>query len=458
MSELPRKYPSFFRAYDIRGIYGDEITEDVAYRIGKAFGSYVGNKGVVNVGRDTRKGSKTLSNSLISGLLNSGCNILNLGMVPSPILYYSATKMDSLAGVMITASHLPPEWNGFKFCDKHGQVISEGNGLEQIRMHYLEDKKQNYEKGVSKEYSKILDDYYNSIKTEICSIRKDLAVIIDTSNSVPSLFLPKLFDKLGINSNFINSKILETPIHDVEPSYQSMKILSEYVVETGSDIGIMYDSDGDRIAFVGQNGKIYPDGIALIAIFSKIYSLRYKNGSIVLDVTCPSSLLEYIKKIGFTPLISRVGHNFCSAMALQNKSLFAAQFSGHIAMKETDYRDDAIFASLKLLEFMSKLEEPLNEFLSKNIPKFYYETTTFEVPENLKFIFMEKIIQNIKEKEKQILEIDGIKVIYSDGSYLIRTSNTSNIIRIMAEGKDEDSMNKYMKIAMRETQEVIQHD
>jgi phosphomannomutase/phosphoglucomutase len=458
VSKLSRKYPSFFRAYDIRGIYGDEITEDVAYKIGKAFGSYIGNKGVVNVGRDTRKGSKSLSNSLISGLLNSGCNVLNLGMVPSPIVYYSIAKMNSLAGVMITASHLPPEWNGFKFCDKYGQVISEGNGLEQIRTHYLEEKIGNFEKGVHKNYSKILDDYYNTIKMEIGPIRKDLTVIIDTSNSVPSLFLPKLFDKFGITSNFINNKILDTPIHDVEPSYQSMKMLSEHVVESGSDIGIMYDSDGDRIAFVDQNGKIYPDGIALIAIFSKIFSLPYNNGSIVLDITCPSSLLEYIKRMGFNPLISRVGHNFCSAMALQNRSLFAAQFSGHIAMKETNYRDDAIFASLKLIEFMSKLEEPLNEFLSKNIPKFYYETATFEVPENLKFVFMEKIIKNIKEKNKQILEIDGIKVIHSDGGYLIRTSNTSNNIRIMAEGKDEDSMNKYMKIAMKETQDVIQHD
>jgi phosphomannomutase/phosphoglucomutase len=458
MSDLPIKLPSFFRSYDIRGIYGDEITEDVAYKIGKAFGCYLGNNGVVNVGRDTRKGSKTLSDSLISGLQDFGCNVLNLGMVPSPILYFSAVKTDSIAGVMITASHLPHEWNGFKFCDRYGQVISEGTGLDQIGLHYLEDKKIIYKKGFQTEYTNILDDYYDTFKKRISHIRNNFAVALDTSNSVPSLFLPKLFNKFGINSNFINDEILEIPSHDVEPSYQSMKKLSEYVIETGSEIGIMYDSDGDRIAFVDQTGKMYPDGIILIAIFSKILSLYNKNGSIVLDVTCPTSLLEYIERIGFTPLISRVGHNFCSSMALQNKSLFAAQFSGHIAMKDTEYRDDAIYASLKLLEFISNLDAPINEFISKNIPKFYYETISFEVPDNMKFTFMDKIIKNVKEKEKQILEIDGIKVIYTDGSYLIRSSNTSNIIRVMAEGKDASSMKKYMKIAKKEAQDVIEHD
>ena len=270
--------------------------------------------------------------------------------------------------------------------------------------------------------------------------------------------MPKLFNKIGINSIFINDKILEIPVHDVEPGLYSMEMLREFVIKTDSDIGIMYDSDGDRIAFVSEDGKIYPDGVVLIAIFSIIFSQKFKKGSVVLDVTCPSSLSDYIKRCGFTPLISKVGHNFCSSMALKNKSLFAAQFSGHISLMESDYRDDAIYANLKLLEFVSKLDEPLSEFISKNIPKFYYETTSLEVQDSMKFTLMKRIIKNLKEKEKQFLELDGIKVIHSEGSYLIRPSNTSNIIRIMAEGKNQESMDKMMKIAIKETQDVMNND
>ncbi len=458
MRKLQEKYPSIFKAYDVRGIYGDDITEETAYRIGNAFGSFIGNKGIVNVGRDTRKGSSDLSKFVISGLLNSGCDVLDLGMVPSPILYYSTTKTCSTAGVIITASHLPPEWNGFKFCDNHGQVISEGNGLEYIRNAYLQENSQIHQKGTLNTYSKILEDYYDSVKTGIKCIRQNFKVTIDTSNSVPSLFLPKLFNKIGINSIFINDKILEIPVHDVEPGLYSMEMLREFVIKTDSDIGIMYDSDGDRIAFVSEDGKIYPDGVVLIAIFSIIFSQKFKKGSVVLDVTCPSSLSDYIKRCGFTPLISKVGHNFCSSMALKNKSLFAAQFSGHISLMESDYRDDAIYANLKLLEFVSKLDEPLSEFISKNIPKFYYETTSLEVQDSMKFTLMKRIIKNLKEKEKQFLELDGIKVIHSEGSYLIRPSNTSNIIRIMAEGKNQESMDKMMKIAIKETQDVMNND
>ena len=458
MNKIKNSIPNFFRAYDVRGLYGSEITTNVAYQIGRAFCSYLGNGSNVNIAEDTRRGSSELLKYLTLGIINSGCNSIYIGKVPSPILYFSTKTIGSRAGVMITASHLPPEWNGFKFCDKNGLVISDGFGLEEIRKLYLNPEWKTVPKGRSLIYNRISKDYSSFVNKNIENFGKQFNVTVDTSNSVPSLFLPILFKKLGIVSHFINSKIMETPIHNVEPGVESMKMLSDKVIENSSNLGLMYDADGDRVAFVDEKGQVYPDGVVLIAIISNFLSSSSRGNTIVLDITCPSGLLEYLESLGLVPLISRVGHNYCSTMALRNNSLFAAQFSGHISLQESHYRDDAIYASLKLIQFVSKLEEPLSNFIKKNIPVFFYTTTAIEIYDRDKFELMREIVKVVKEKEEKVIEIDGVKVLKDGGSYLIRVSNTSNIIRIMAEGKDETKKDLMMEIAMKTVKEVMNID
>ena len=458
MNNLKGSIPHFFRAYDVRGIYGPEITTDVAYRIGRAFCSYLGKGSNINVAEDTRNGSSDLCESLENGILDSGCNVINVGKVPSPILYFSTERLRSNAGVMITASHLPPEWNGFKFCDQFGQVISEGHGLESIGKIYLNEFPEISVIGEQKKYNNIISDYSNFIKRGINKIRPDFKVTVDTSNSVPALFLPQLFNKANINSIFINTEILEHPLHDVEPGFESMRMLSEKVVENDSDLGLIFDSDGDRVAFVDENGKIYPDGVILISLISNIMAKQNRTDTVVVDITCPTALLEYLESIGLKPVISRVGHNYCSSMALSQNSIFAAQFSGHISLRETNYRDDAIYASFKLMEFVSNLGEPLSNYIKNNIPRFFYKTAALEIPEIRKFGLMRDLIKIIKNCEKNVIEIDGVKAVRDEGSYLIRASNTSNIIRIMAEGKNKEVMEKMMNIAMKKAKEVINND
>ena len=451
--------PSFFRAYDVRGLYGSDITEDVAYRIGKSICEYLGGEGnSIIVARDTRTGSDKLASSLKSGITESGCSVVDVGRLPSPLLYYSASELKSSAGIIVTASHLPPEWNGFKFCDKLGQVISEGYGLEKIANIYINNKFGVHNSGDIVAYTHILDDYYATAKTLIRGINNNLKVTVDTSNSVPSLAIPYIFKKFGIQSNFINDMILDYPIHELEPGLDSMKMLSEEVRNNGSDLGLIYDSDGDRVALVDEKGNIYPDGVTLIALFSLIYAEKYSEGSIVLDVTCPTSLLRFIEKLGFKILLSRVGHNFCSSKALKNNSLFAAQFSGHISLKESLYRDDAIFASLKLIEFVSNLKVSLSDYIAKHIPSFFYETTQIQVMDSIKFKIMKELLIILKQKEADVLDIDGIKVMRENGSFLIRASNTSSIIRIMAEGDTLEDVKTMMSIAKEELRNVMSFD
>lgn len=379
-------------------------------------------------------------------------------MIPSPILYFSVHITNGHAGIMVTASHLPPEWNGFKFCDKYGQMISEGSGLEEIRDIFLKDRFNSLKTGKFMSYSTIFNDYLDFVKENSNNCESNFKVTIDTSNSVPSLFIPKLFQEVGINTEIMNSEILHFPVHDVEPGPVSMKMLSEEVVRNGSDLGIMYDSDGDRLAIVDETGRIYPDGVTVIAIFSYIYSQLEYGNNIVLDITCPTSLFDFVKKLGLNPLLSRVGHNYCSSTALKNKASFAAQFSGHVSLKESEYRDDAIFASIRLIEFVSKLNIPLSEFISKNIPKFNYEAISFSLGDGDKGVLMKQLIENVVKKGEKIIDIDGVKVIRRDGSYLIRPSNTSNIIRIMAEGRDENTLIEMKKLALEEIKMVIKDD
>lgn len=449
---------SFFRAYDIRGIYGTEITKEVAYRVGKAFCSYLGKGSTINVARDTRKGSEELAKYLISGITETGCDIIDIGRVPSPVLYYSTSKTCSVAGVMVTASHLPPEWNGFKFCDRTGQIISEGFGLEKIHEIYMNGSFEISIKGKHKSYRNILEDYMQNIVKNTIAIRPNFKITVDTSNSVPSLFIPRLFEGLGIDAQFINTKICEEPIHGVEPGLETMKMLSEEVIRNSSDLGIMYDSDGDRLAIVDEKGRIYPDGTTIIALFSRIYSKIDSTNPVVVDVTCPSSLSKFIEKLGMKPLTSRVGHNFCSSMALQNNASFAAQFSGHFSLRESEYRDDAIFASVKLIEFLSNLGQPLSEYLLQFVPDFFYDTVSIDIDDDLKQTVLQRIKKNVKERGEITLDIDGVKVIKPVGSYLIRYSNTSNIIRIMAEGQDQKAVEKMKNLAIGEIRRVLQND
>ena len=450
--------PTFFREYDIRGIYEKDLTTDVAYRLGRSVGTFFGIGKKVNVARDTRRGSVELSEELNRGLIDSGCSVNWMGEVPSPLLYYSVVQTQSDFGVMVTASHLPPQWNGFKFCDSTGQIISRLDGLEKIQSIYVSSEYGKINKGNLSEYTNLVNDYKLILKKYTDSAKKGFKVTFDLSNSVPSLVIPEIFQNSGIDAVYINREILDTPSHDVEPNAFSMLNLKEEVLRNGSDIGIMYDADGDRMAIVDENGQIYSDGTVTIALFALMYSHNSTYGPVVMDVSCPSLLGDFLKGLGLEPKISKVGHGYCSNLAKQNQALYAAQFSGHIALREANYRDDAIFASVRLIDFVSNSTLKLSELIHNSVPTLSYIVKNIEVPDYLKFNIIEQIRNYLVKEEITFTSLDGIKVLEDNGGFLVRASNTSNLIRIMAEGKNKQIADLMLEKCLFMINEVISID
>ncbi len=441
MADCRKESETIFRAYDVRGIYGSDLSESVAYRLGSSFGKFCGQRGTVLVGQDVRPSSESLVNSLIEGMLSAGVNVSHIGIVPSPVLYHSTRNLGARAGVMTTASHLPPEWNGFKFCDNNGLVVSEGNGLESIKDIFNSDGEPSKKRGNKMLYSNSIDDYVSQMVDKL-TIHSEFKVTVDYANSVTALVVPQILDRFLIEHVDINEELKETsPNRPSEPTVESLSQLKEEVKENGSSLGIAYDGDGDRVAFVDEFGNVHSSGNTTIPIFAKYYLSGGAGGKVVADVTCSDSVKEYIEKLGGELISVRVGHSFCAMAVKNHQALFGGQYSGHMSFPEMAYADDAIFASLRMIEVVQHMG-PFSK-LVKDLPKFY-STRIKEIVCNdqVKFRVIDECTRIVTQMRIFADTKDGLKIYNDDKSawVLVRASNTSPVIRINSDGKDEDDV------------------
>ncbi len=444
-----------FRAYDVRGIYGKDLTDEIAEKIGKAFGTFVGYGKSIAVGRDVRLSGNNLRNALIKGLLSAGCNVADFGIIPTPVLYFSVIHRNLDAGIMITASHLPPEWNGFKMCDLQGIVYSDGTGLEHIKEIFEKEKFFTGKQGNIAEDKKILDDYKNFIKSKISAKRK-LKIVVDPANSVTSLVVPNMLEDLGFEVYKMHDTLDGNfPNRASEPTEESLQKLKKKVLEVKADLGLGFDGDGDRVGFVDEKGKIIFSGNIVIPIFA---SYLLENGSgrkIVFDVTCSEAVEDFVKSKGGIPVVIRVGHSYCSHTVLKENALFGGQFSGHYAFPEMGCTDDAIYAALKLVEIVSNGNQKFSEIISK-VPS--YHTSKMEeitCDDKTKFEVVEKIKQEISPQAKKLIDVDGMKAYFDKGWILIRASNTAPMIRVLVEGKTEKDMQQLFEYGKQLVKEEI---
>jgi phosphomannomutase/phosphoglucomutase len=444
-----------FRAYDIRGVYGKDLNEELANIIGKAYCSFLGNYSTVGVGRDVRQSSKSLSDAVISGLVDCGCNVIDFGTVPSPLVYFGVRHLNLNGGLMVTASHLPPEWNGFKFCDSNGILFSEGTGLEKIKKIVLDNNFLKLEKGKYKGYKEISKVYLNYILRNI-NISKKLKIVIDYGNSVTANIVPHILKSIGMEIYNINESLdVKVPNRSSELKDESLQDLRKKVLETNADIGIAYDGDGDRVAFVDDKGNIYNSGNILIPIFAEHILKNNPGGKIVFDITCSSAVYDYVKSLGGEPIVTRVGHTYVANAVIENRALMGGQYSGHLCFIENNCLDDAIYASIKMLEILSSNNMKLSE-LTKKIPKYPVTgITEIRCDDSNKFSVINKVADLAKSLNFQIITIDGVKIIAESGWVLIRASNTSPIIRINAEGKTIEDAIKMQKIGENLVKEVM---
>jgi len=454
VSSEPSAWERMFRAYDIRGIYGKDMTTEIAEKVGMALGTFLSSGKKLAVGRDIRIGSEQLKNAVVKGLASTGCEVDDLGLVTTPILYFAIAHKNKDGGVMVTASHNPAEWNGLKLCKEKGIVIGQGSGMEQIR-NIIKNKKfaKAAKQGKTETYEGIVNEYAKFVLNKI-SIKKKLKVVLDTGNSVPAIVAPMLFKQAGCEVTVINEKLDGTfPSRSPEPNAASLQQLVSVVKKTGADFGVGYDADGDRAVFVDDTERILTGDFTLI-IFAQALITKTKR-KIVYDVSCSSAVEEVIKAKGGVPIVERVGRPFIMDRVLQEKAVFGGEESGHYYFPDIYGIDDGTFASLKMAEILSQSDYSLSQMFD-NIPKYHSSTMNVPCPDEIKFKVIEHLKTKFKKKGFQILAIDGVKAQDEKGWVLLRPSNTEPIIRITAEAKTHEKLTQLLELAQTMLKEEVE--
>ncbi len=443
MSEpiIPNKLSTWehmFRAYDIRGIYGKDITPEIAEIIAKGFGTYIGEGKQLAIGRDVRVGSKQLKDAAAKGVTSTGCHITDLGIVTTPILYFAIAHEGKDGGVMVTASHNPPEWNGLKLCRENGIIVGQGSGIEQVKEIIAKKKfKKAARVGSIKPYEGILDIYADFVSKKIHIARK-LKVVLDTANSVPGLAAPRLFKQKGCEVKVLNEKLNGTfPSRSPEPTEASLQQLIHEVKKTKADLGVGYDGDGDRAVFVDNTGQVLTGDFASI-IFAKALVTK-QNRKVVYDISCSSAVEEAVKAKGGIPVVERVGRPFMMDRVLKEKAVFGGERSSHFYFPDIYGLDDGTFASLKMAEILSQTDTSFSQMVDQ-IPKYYSDTLNVPFPDEDKFRVIERLKLRFENEGFKTLDIDGVKAHEQSGWVLLRPSNTEPLIRIFAEGKTQDKL------------------
>jgi len=431
---------SIFKAYDIRGIVETELTSDIVKLIGKAVGSEsiaMGERGVV-VGRDGRLSGPELSEALISGLIESGCHVVNIGMVPSPVVYFATYTKAASSGVMITGSHNPAEYNGLKI-----MIAGETLSAERIQALYSRILENDFTNGHGTSTSINIDqDYIDTIKSDI-QLEKELKVVIDCGNGVAGNIAPQLFETLGVKISKLFCLVDgRFPNHHPDPSKpENLEDLIQEVIETGADLGLAFDGDGDRLGLIDNKGRVVWADQQMM-LYAKDVLSRNKGAKIIFDVKCTSLLPKVILEFGGEPIMSRTGHSFIKKKLKETGADLAGEMSGHIFFKERWYGfDDALYTAARLLEIVSNSDKSCSELFDE-LP---VNLSTPEININFdkhgqQFDAMDALSSNIDFPGANINTIDGVRVDYEDCWGLVRPSNTTPCLVLRFEAKDNTTL------------------
>lgn len=456
MSALQKiDFESLFRAYDIRGIFPEQLNEEVAFILGAAFSEFLGNHGQVIVGRDVRLSGQQLQKSLISGLISGGLDVFDVGVVSTPMVYFITNKLGKNAGIMLTASHNPPQWNGLKLFSQNGCIYGrEMDRIRQIAKQIKPDKFKKINSGKIVNYNSIFQDYADFISSHI-HIKRKLKVVADTANGVAGLFVPSLFEAQGCEILTLNREPDgRFPAHLPEPKESTLGELKKQVAKIGADFGVGYDGDGDRAVFLDEKGRIIPGDLTLL-IFAKAVLERQKDAKIICELSCSLAVEEFVKAHGGKSIVEKVGHTFIMDRMISENAALGGEKSSHLYFVETKGGDDGIFASLRMAEILAKDTKKLSEIFDSlpKYPSIYRED--FACTDKAKFQVIEKLKTKFKSEGRNFIAIDGIKLLEENGWVLIRPSNTEPIIRVTAEAKTEEKLQELNDFAEKELNQMI---
>jgi phosphomannomutase/phosphoglucomutase len=430
-----------FKAYDIRGIVGKTLTANNIEVIGRALGSEAASRGLKTVafGRDGRLSGPELGQALVKGILSTGINVLDVGMVPTPTLYYAAAEHAEGSGLMLTGSHNPPDYNGIKMV-LGGETLS-GDTIQALRQRI---EKKDFTSGEG-EYKKLeLNEAYIQRITSDTTLKRKLKVVVDCGNGVAGAIAPTLFKQLGceviemfcdVDGHF--------PNHHPDPSQpENLQDIINAVKSNHADLGLAFDGDGDRVGVVSGDGNvIWPD--RLMMLFAEDVLKRNPGAQIIFDIKCSSNLMKYIWDKGGEPLMWKTGHSLIKAKMKQTGALLAGEMSGHIFFKERWYGfDDALYAAARLLEILSAdMRQPRVVFASLpdavNTPEL-----KIPMPEGEHHKFMDRLLAEADFGDANVSMIDGVRADYSYGWGLVRASNTTPCLVLRFEGQTEEGIKK----------------
>ena len=438
---------SIFRAYDIRGVVGDTLTEKIVYNIGRALGSEALARGdnTVVVGRDGRLSSPALSEALIKGLNESGRDVIDIGMVPTPVLYFGANYFDTTSGIMITGSHNPPDYNGIKMVLAGTTLADEA--IQALRQRILEN---DYTQGEGKsQTAEIGSEYIRRITDDIpVAISNSFKVVVDSGNGVAGQLGPQLLRALGhdvvelfceIDGNF--------PNHHPDPSQpENLVDLINTVKSEKADLGLAFDGDGDRLGVVDRDGNIiWPD--RQMMLFARDVIERNPGGEIIFDVKCSNHLRRVIEEAGGKATMWKTGHSLIKAKMKETGALLAGEMSGHVFFKERWYGfDDGLYTAARLLEILVKSDQPPHKVLGNLPGGVATPELKLDMHEDQHGAFMATLIELANFGDGEIGTIDGIRVDFPDGWGLIRPSNTTPCLVMRFEADNEAALERIQEL------------
>ena len=450
---------NIFKAYDIRGIYGEELTDKIAYYIGIAFGQKLVslNKQIAIVGCDNRISSNPLKAALVKGILLTGIDIIDIGMVTTPMFYYAREYLEIPAGVVITASHSPAIYNGMKLSfDENGRIY--GDGIQAFK----EDVKKAMTGFVQKEPGHLKqfnmeDEYKALMKEKIILGSRKLKVVVDCGNGTASIIAPYIFEEIGceVVPLFCDSDP-SFPNHHPDPAVEeNMTFLKAKVLETHADLGIGFDGDADRVGVVDELGNmIYAD--MYMAIILRDLMPRLTDKRALMDIKCSKALEDEIVKLGGTPIYNRPGNSYMMKIMNEQHILVGVELAGHVFFADEFYGyDDGVYAALRLVRILSNTTKTVSQLL-EGINK-YYATPEILVKasDESKFIIVNEVMEYAKSKNYKMLTLDGIRVLFTDGWALVRASNTGPNITLRFEATTNERLNEIKNEFVSALNEVI---
>jgi phosphoglucosamine mutase len=444
-----------FRAYDIRGVYGKDLTEEVIQTIGRALASYVGGRNkTVLVGKDVRLSSDPLGKALTGGLLSGGLDVEDIGTVTTPILNFASAHYGRDGGVMVTASHNPPDWNGLKIWTKNG-FISMGMGMEALRDSALKGEFKPSPRGRLRQNPNAIPDYINYV-SEKTKIGRRLDVVADPGNGSCCLLMPNVFKKTGLNATVINGEPDGSfPAHSPEPSEETVSEVQKLVLRQRADFGVGFDGDGDRAIFVDEKGRMVSN-TAIFIILAEHFLRKTKGAAVVYEVSCSLAVEETIKALGGKPVLCRVGHTYIVDEITKADAVFGGETSGHFYFRDVYGFDDAVYTSLKIAEVLSKKGVEFSEVVD-SIPQYpRIPLKNYACPDEKKFRVVEDLAREFAEAGYRTVIIDGVKVVEDDGWFLIRISNTQPLVRLTVEAKTQEALQNKVDFAEKKIVEAIQ--